>query len=67
MQSHYEINVSKDGQHFFATHERSAVTLASVRKLYKTIKDKFPESEGYAVSVTKWECYGKIMKEEDLA
>ena len=49
----YEINVSKDGRHFFATHERSITDPAKLRDVLWVIGQKFPESEGYQISVTK--------------
>lgn len=56
----YEINVAKDGRHFFATHERS-LTYYNVKKAYTVLKEKFPESEGYSVSVTEWTNTGKSL------
>lgn len=56
---YYEINVSLNGKHFFATHERSIRSEAELRRVLPAIVEKFPESEGYKVSVTKWETIGK--------
>lgn len=58
MQSHYEINVSKNGKHVFATASRSLTLEYQARKLYLSMKDKFQESDGYEVSITYWECRG---------
>ncbi len=55
---HYEINVSLNGRHFFATHQRSAPIEDKARQLYDTFKEKFPEHEGYSITVSKMECYG---------
>lgn len=52
---HYEINVIKDGRHFFATHERSIHNKARLGTLVAIFRERFPESEGYEISVTKWE------------
>tara|TARA_B110000285_G_C14540642_1_gene344820 strand:+ start:161 stop:499 length:339 start_codon:yes stop_codon:yes gene_type:complete len=50
----YEINVSLDGQHFFATHPRSLDGLEQdAIDMYRLMVLKFPESEGYKVSVSK--------------
>lgn len=49
----YEINVSLDGRHLFATHERSITHWNSADKVYRIFKDKFPESEGYSISITE--------------
>lgn len=52
MYSHYEINVSKNGKHFFATAPRSAKDLKEAEKIHDEMKNRFPESEGFAVSCT---------------
>lgn len=66
MQSYYEINVSKNGQFVFATAERSATSPSSAKKLFKLFKEKFPESEGYEVEVTYWDCVGKRVSDRLL-
>ena len=49
----YEINVSKDGRHFFATSERSLRNDSELIAVYPIIAEKFPEAEGYRISVTR--------------
>jgi acid stress-induced BolA-like protein IbaG/YrbA len=56
---HYEINVSLNGIHFFATARKSITTEWELVERHKVIKEKFPESEGYKVTVTKWETTGR--------
>jgi hypothetical protein len=58
MQSHYEINVSLDGKHLFATTERSARDEDKARHLFDLFRKKFPASDGYDVRVTRWEGLG---------
>ena len=55
---YYEINVTLNGKHLFATAERSATCQSSLKLLYDIFKEKFPESEGYEISVTRWERVG---------
>lgn len=55
---HYEINVALNGSHLFATHERSIVDKEKLEELKKLFKEKFPESEGYSLSFTRWEKKG---------
>lgn len=55
---YYEINVSLNGKHFFATSERSITNDEKLKEVYYTFKEKFPESEG---SVEKWEKIGYII------
>lgn len=64
---YYEINIALNGQHLFATAERSITNNLKAEKVYKLFKEKFPESEGYKVDVTYWEKVGKIidMNEEE--
>lgn len=59
----YEINVAvknKNGRwrHLFATDTRSLHTEKDAKELYELFKEKFPESEGYDISVTYWETIG---------
>lgn len=58
---YYEINVSLNGSHFFATNERSLRNQADMQKVYDKLKIAFPESEGYKLSVEKWETRGLII------
>ena len=61
MIDYIEINVAKDGRHFFATAERSIPTYPpeSYEEVLRTFKEKFPESEGYKISATKWTSRGE--------
>lgn len=61
MEDYIEINVSKNGRHFFATAQRSIRTYPEdhFNEVLKTFIEKFPESEGYKISATKWESRGK--------
>ena len=59
---YYEINVSLNGQHFFATAERSITNLNKAEKVYDLFKEKFPESEGYKIDITEWNKVGKMVK-----
>lgn len=55
---YYEINVSLNGMHLFATNERSITTETDAKRIYKLFENKFPESEGYKISITYWEKTG---------
>lgn len=59
MQSHYEINVSLDGRHLFATAPRSCVTKRDAQTVYRQLAKRFPESEGFAISVTFADCVNR--------
>ena len=56
---YYEINVALNGRHFFATAERSIRDMNTLDKVIHTFKQKFPASEGYELSVIKYEIIGK--------
>lgn len=61
---YYEINISLNGKHLFATAERSITTLWELKKIYKLLAEKFPESEGYKITVTYYEKIGKPINME---
>lgn len=55
---YYEINVTLNGKHFFATAERSITNRWDLNNKLKIFIDKFPKEEGFEISVTKWEKVG---------
>lgn len=61
-QSHYKVNVSKDGKHFFATATRSIVEDTKLTMVFKELITRFPESEGFKVTVTYWSCSGQSVE-----
>jgi len=62
---HYEINVSLNGRHLFATNERSLTNKWDYEKVIPIIREKFPESEGYKVSVTAEYEFGMTIDKEE--
>lgn len=48
---HYEINVAKDGRHYFATHERSLRDEEHAKAVLKKFNEAFPKKEGYEITV----------------
>lgn len=61
---YYEITVSLNGKHLFATAERSIVNTFQLQKVYNLFKEKFPEEDGYNITVTKWDKIGKVVEME---
>lgn len=57
----YEINVSLNGKHLFATHERSITYTWDLERVLPIFLEKFPESEGYEVTVTEWSKTGHFV------
>ena len=64
----YEINVAKDGKHFFATDKRSITNERALQEVYTVFKEKFPQEEGYDMLVSCIETQGKFlnMEKEEL-
>lgn len=64
----YEINVAKDGKHFFATDKRSITNERALKEVYTEFKKKFPPEEGYDMLVSAIETQGKFldMEKEEL-
>ena len=62
---YYEINVSKLNpntrryEHYFATSERSIISLSSLVDMVDDFRIRFPESEGFNIACTKWETRGE--------
>jgi len=50
------------GKHIFATHERSLTNEEEAYDVFSLLKEKFPESEGYKIQVTKHLNAGEFMK-----
>ena len=59
----YEINISKIGKHFFATAERSIDGYWDLEQIYPVLRSKFPESEGYKITVSKETSYQKEIQD----
>lgn len=63
---YYEINVVKDGVHFFATHERSITSSQQLRVVLKVFMDKFPTEEGYMLMISRHEDVGYMFTVDDI-
>ncbi|MDN3160901.1 hypothetical protein P0E55_14430 [Enterococcus faecalis] len=55
---YYEINVSRDGKHFFATAPRSITSMHDLQSVYPVLSNAFPASDGYELTVTRWKNRG---------
>ena len=58
----YEINVSKDGQHYFATDKRSITTIGQAVEIRDRLKAAMPEEEGFEYTITQWQKTGIEVK-----
>lgn len=61
---YYEINVSLNGRHFFATDKRSITTQRALKEVYSILKEKFPPEEGYILLVSCIETKGRHLDME---
>lgn len=61
---YYEINVSLNGRHFFATDKRSITNERALKEVYPIIKEKFPQEEGYDILVSRTETTGRYIDME---
>ena len=61
---YYEIIVSKNGHHLFATAERSIIARYQLDTIYSIFEEKFPKEEGYKITVQRWEKTGKFIEME---
>lgn len=55
---YYEINISKNGKHFFATSSWSITSTTALQTVYAVLAEKFPAAEGYELIVTQWSKIG---------
>ncbi|MGG4105192.1 hypothetical protein AAXB25_14845 [Paenibacillus lautus] len=58
MENYIEVNVSKDGLHLFATAPKSIKNDEKLNVVINILLSKFPKSEGYKISYTKWKAEG---------
>lgn len=59
---YYEVIVTLNGRHFFATAERSITDRATLEKVMDVFRECFTAENGYKISVTKWEKVGQIIE-----
>lgn len=55
---YFEINVALNGRHYFATAERSLRDEASARQVAEDLSRRFPEHEGFSITLTRYETVG---------
>lgn len=55
---YYEINVAKNGRHFFATAQRSITDEKHLRDVYNSFRETFKKPD-YKITVTKYNLEGR--------
>lgn len=64
MESHYEINVSRMGRHYFATHARSLTgSKQKALEMLAEIRTRFPAHEGFEATLSYIECFSHKLPE----
>lgn len=58
---YYEINVTLNGAHFFATAPRSIITEEKAEFVFRILQEQFPEQEGFKVTCSRFETVGRDM------
>lgn len=58
---YYEINVSQQGKHYFATAERSIRCENEAKNIFEHFSDLFPAADGYQIEVTRYEKTGETV------
>ena len=63
---YYEINIAKNGTHFFATAKRSIRDRKKLATVYHTLEKAFPKEEGYDMIISHYEERGILINPEDI-
>ena len=50
---YYDVNISLNGRHFFATADRSITDREKLRQVLPVLVRSFPRTSGYEISVTQ--------------
>lgn len=66
MASYYEVNVSKDKSHFFATAPRSLTNKTMAYEVFNVLVAKFPKHEGYKVTLAYWQEHGEQLASSEV-
>lgn len=66
MEDYYEINVTFNGKHLFATAPRSIRTWFELQKVLNIFVRKFKVTEGYDITITKWEGRGYDVSKREV-
>lgn len=61
---YYEINVSLNGSHFFATSSRSIRDKTELDKVHSALSQAFTPARGYVITVTHWTTVGEPISME---
>ncbi len=63
--SGYEINVSKNGKHYFRTERGAAICMYDAREMFNDLRKRFPKSEGFRVTLSEWREEGEMVEDSE--
>jgi hypothetical protein len=63
---YYEINVSLNGKHFFATAERSIISAERCLDVYDALSLRFHKIDGYEIVISRVERKGRYLSRDTL-
>lgn len=63
---YYDINVSLNGHHFFATAERSVTSRQELKRVLPVMLMKFPVVEGFGISVSQHSNVGESVSVDEV-
>lgn len=64
--TYFEINVAMNGKHLFATSPRSITSTYDLEDKLQIFIEKFPEHEGFSISISMHVEYSRIINMEDV-
>lgn len=59
---YYEINVAKNGQHYFATAERSIYDNETAQKIANELATLYTKDKGFTITISKWQKCGESIE-----
>lgn len=62
---HYIINVSKNGQHFFATAKHSLTYESKARGVFFDFCQRFPKKDGFKIGMIQYHDAGDYFMDSD--
>jgi hypothetical protein len=60
----YQLSISQDGRTLFDTCHLSSWTVQRLKTLFPTLDDKFPENEGYVLTVERFQACEPVINRE---
>lgn len=62
----YEINIAKNGHHYFATADRSLNSPEKTLQVYDELKQIYTKEKGFEITISKWQTVGEYIEPEKM-